>query len=87
MKPIKLLQDFPGTHVVFAEDQTEYIPLPVVIPRDNENVVLSKWELTDEERAKIVDGGYIYVQQMNFGQPLQPINIQIELDDEDVKLL
>lgn len=56
--------------VVYAADQPEYQPLPVL---RTERSLLSRWRLTDEERAHIAAGGDLFVCVMHFGQPLQPL--------------
>lgn len=67
MKPIK----FPEVNVTYAEDQPEYQPLPVFRQRDG--IVVSCWELTDEEIEKIKESKQIFLSVMTFNQPLQPL--------------
>ena len=67
MKPIK----FKGYNVVYAENQPEYIPLPVY--KDSEGTVTSCWKFTLLERLKILFGSRLYWTQMTFNQPLQPV--------------
>lgn len=87
MKPIEPRSGIKGTRVTFAKDQSQYIPLPVVIPEENEYVVLSEWEPTDEERGLIAGGANIFLQQLNFGQPLQPVNLQVVSVADDVPIV
>lgn len=63
--------DFPEVNVVFAKDQTEYLPLPCY--RDPQGTVLSCWRLTWRERLRLVLTGRLWFVQMTFGDPLQPI--------------
>jgi hypothetical protein len=55
---------------VYAKDQPEYVPLPTF---RSEKAVLSRWTLSDEERAHIAAGGDLFICMMNFGGPLLPI--------------
>lgn len=56
--------------VVYAKNQPEYIPLPVIA---HGHSVTSRWKLTFWERIQVLAVGSIFISQMNFGQPLQPI--------------
>lgn len=56
--------------VVYAKDQPEYHPLPVL---RTENTLVSRWRLTDQERERIAAGEDLFVCVMHFGQPLQPL--------------
>lgn len=56
--------------VTYAKDQPEYQSLPVM---RTSNAVMSRWVLTPEEREHIAHGGDLFICQMNFGHPLQPI--------------
>lgn len=67
MKPI----EFEGVNKVYGENQPQYIPLPV--QKDENGRVISCWELTDEELEKIKETKRIWIGQLTFNQPLQPI--------------
>ena len=67
MIPIK----FEGYNVIYAENQPEYIPLPVY--KDADGTVTSCWSFTFMERLKILLGAKLYWSQMTFNSPLQPI--------------
>lgn len=67
MKPI----DFPEANTTFAANQPQYIPLPAYT--DDEGRAISCWELTPEERQKIAETGILWLHQLTFGEPLQPI--------------
>jgi len=56
--------------IVGGGDHGEYTPLPAF---HTEKSTLSRWSLTEEERAYIAEGGDLYICQLNFGEPLQPI--------------
>lgn len=68
MTPTKL----PGFNLNLAENQPEYLPLPVVYnPHDNGSMT-SCWKLTLKERLKVLFTGRFYFDQWTFNQPLQP---------------
>jgi len=66
MKPIKIKQ----TNFTYAQDQKEYIPLPVHKAKDG--VVTSCWGFSFIERLQVLFIGRIYFQTMTFNQSLQP---------------
>lgn len=62
----------------FAKDQKEYRPLPSVIIPGPDHEVLTRWELTPEEREALLNGtGYIYLSCWTFGEPLQPLKLRV----------
>lgn len=73
MQPIK----FPEQNKVFAENQPEYNPLPAYVDAGSEGVVISCWELDEEEKKQIAETGRIYLGMLTFHQPLQPIRSSI----------
>lgn len=75
MKPI----EFKGQNVIFAKDQPEYQPLPALRMPDGE--VITCWEFTEEELQKVLKNKCIYLSQLTFNQPLQPILPMAELGD------
>lgn len=75
MKPI----EFRGFNVTFAKDQPEYQPLPAMKLPDGS--VITCWELTEEEKEIVLKTGKIYLNQLAFNQPLQPVLLMAELGD------
>lgn len=69
MKPVK----FEGHNVVFGENQPEYQPLPAYLNKCAAGEVVQCWELSFDEIQAIIDSRRIWVMQMTFNQPLQPI--------------
>jgi hypothetical protein len=76
--------------VVFGEGQGDYIPLPTEVTRDQK--VVSRWQPTEEERARLIAGLDVYVTVMTFGndcrhcgkkQGLQPLMVTIGPPDLD----
>lgn len=62
--------EFNEQTVVFAKDQPEYLPLPAHV--DGQGIVTSCWRLGLRERLRLLFTGRLWLQQMAFGQPLQP---------------
>lgn len=67
MNPI----EFEGHNVVIGENQKEYLPLPAHVAEDG--TVTTVWQLTMEERTEILNNGRLYLRQLTFNNPLQPI--------------
>lgn len=61
--------------IVYAKDQPEYAPLAVL--RSPQGVTLSRWVLTDDERAAIAAGADLYLSVHTFFHPLQAMAIQV----------
>ena len=75
MKPVSPI--IPGQHLpetIYAKDQPQYQPLPVW--RDEDGTVLSRWHCTWRERLRILFTGDVYLWQLTFNQPLQPVNVE-----------
>lgn len=69
MKPVK----FDGHNVVIAEGQPEYQPLPACVGDTPEVPVITCWELDHEELQHLKKTGKLWLSQLTFGGPLQPI--------------
>jgi hypothetical protein len=68
VKPV--VEGYERFEVTYAENQAEYTPLTTL---RLETGLMSRWRLTDVERQYIADGGDIFILQLHFGGPLQPI--------------
>ena len=60
---------FDGQNTVFAKDQPEYLPLPAKVAGD---ITTTCWQLNWWERLQVLFSGRFWLQQMNFGESLQP---------------
>jgi hypothetical protein len=83
MKPVSPVA--PGSEaaeVIFAKDQKEYIPLPTLRLSTPQVPVISRWELTKDERASIASGADVVLTLWTFGQPLQPVLLEVCQKDE-----
>lgn len=69
--------DGEGIRVTFAKDQPQYRPLPAVIVTspNGEEEVTTEWELSDEDRVVLFEGGRIQLKLWTFRKPLQPIHL------------
>ncbi len=71
--------------ITLGEEQEDYRPLTVasyVFKKKKEDPggsegFLTRWSPNAEERKRIADGEDIYVMSLTFGDPLQPIWVQI----------
>jgi len=79
MKPVSPV--IPGhslPELPFGKNQPEYRVLPAWAASNREGLVVSRWELTWKERLKALFGGSIWLQQLTFKKPLQPIVLSAE---------
>ncbi len=78
MKPASpVLPGYNVAETVFAENQPEYMRLPAVKLVAPDHQVLTRWELSDEDRKKIAEGADVYLWVSTFGQPLQPVAVEV----------
>lgn len=59
--------------IVFGKGQPEYDQLPALVGSAPAQNVVARWELTDEDRARIAAGADIFTVQMTFGDFFQPL--------------
>jgi hypothetical protein len=90
MEPISPVM--PGSEsieVVYGKDQPKYIPLPAVyVENANSRTVVSRWRLTDQERAEIAAGADVVLQLLiPLNSDLTPSNLQIVMSDEAPSLI
>ena len=75
MKPVSPV--IPGVpDVKIAEHQDEYETLPAIVLSDG--VVISRWRLTWRERLVAMINGDIYLHIHTYGQPLQPVFMEVD---------
>ena len=55
--------------LVVAEQQDEYLNLPSIVTKDGR--VITRWALTEHERAKLMRGEDVYL--TIFGVPINPV--------------
>jgi hypothetical protein len=67
---------------VIAEEQEEYLPLPVayytVDQMPGARMLLTRWTFTPEERLAIAEGADLYIGQINFGTPMAPMEVTLD---------
>jgi hypothetical protein len=71
MQPV----DFEGRNVIFAKDQSPYLPLPA--HRTEDGLVTTCWEFTFRERLRVLFGIPLLLVQATFNSPLQPVMLSI----------
>lgn len=67
--------------IVLGKNQSEYAPLPAIYLDTPARAMVTRWRLSDEERATVANGGDIVLQQLTFCQPFHPVNLQVVLPD------
>lgn len=69
--------------IVLGENQPEYIPLPAVYLDTPSRPMITRWQLTEEERQLIAMGADIVLQQLTFAQRFQPVNLQVVMPNDN----
>lgn len=59
--------------VVFGKGQLQYQELPAIILPTAQGEVVTRWQLSEEERARIAQTGEIWLCALTFNQPPQPL--------------
>ena len=68
--------------VVLGKGQPQYTPLPAVYLNRPDVPMITRWRFSPEEVEAIKLGADLVLQQLTFGQPFQPVNLQVVLMDE-----
>lgn len=63
--------------VVYAETQAEYEPLPAIRLDCRQGEVITRWKPDAGELEALANGASIYLHLWTFGNPLQPILIEV----------
>lgn len=69
--------------VVYAEDQPEFTPLPAL--RSPAGLVATRWQLTDEDRERLMGECDIFLFVHTNNRPLQPVDIQLCHKDQSAE--
>lgn len=80
IEPVTPVVDLPkcwAREQFLGEGQPQYKPLPAIVGADGET--LTRWRLSWRARLRVLVTGDLYVSQLTFGQPLQPILVEDEL--------
>jgi hypothetical protein len=71
--------------LAFASDPTvpEFIPITIAVyPFDsNATGLLTRWQLTPDERQRIAAGEDLYVMQLNYGTPMTPMKLSVGAEE------
>jgi hypothetical protein len=80
MQPVSpVIPSINSDEIIYAKDQPEYLPLPAVKLEDG--TILTRWELSEEEKRLILEQGYIYLEVLTFNRPLQPLRLSAEVPE------
>jgi hypothetical protein len=69
--------------VVFAKNQPQYLPLRALVSDGLQGMVVTRWTLTEDQRAAIARGDDLFLVLRTFGNPLQPIQLATGDGTED----
>lgn len=69
------LIDFPEAHIVIAENQPEYLPMPAY--EWDGRTITCCWNLSFYERLRVLFTGRIWHSVWTFGKSLQPQQLQV----------
>jgi hypothetical protein len=72
-----VVKGFEQFEVVFAKDQPQYMPLPV-LPLNDGQVVISRWRMTWKDRLRLLWTGNVYLWIWSFGRPILPVAIECD---------
>ena len=65
--------------VQLGQNQEEYyeVAAAVVTYADGSKSVLTRWRLSVKEQQQIADGADLYLTVYTFGEPMQPVNLEV----------
>lgn len=69
---------FKEVNVTYAENQSQYTPLPVFKNKSSEGEVIACYNLSFKERVKLLFTGEIWLVLLTFNKPLTPSFITAE---------
>lgn len=58
--------------VVVGKNQELYLPLLGLYVCDGQ-VLITRWEMSEEEKKEVLENGFVYLHQWTFGGPVQPV--------------
>lgn len=80
MKPVSpVIPGMDVDEVVYAAEQPEYQPLPAFKCLNGK--ILTRWEMSDQERKLVAEQGYVYLAVDTFNAPLQPVYVSARPPD------
>lgn len=72
---------FKECNSVLGKNQPEYKPLPVFIDSSDFGIVVSCYKLTLKERFKLLFCNKLWLSQMTFKKPFQPLLLSVNKND------
>lgn len=74
MEPVKPnIEGFPELRLGENQDEFSTLPATLAYDADGNFIIVTRWRLTEEERAAVAAGGDLYLTVLTFGQPFQPV--------------
>lgn len=64
--------------VILGLNQEEYQDLPALLLHDQEQTILTRWELSPEDLESIVKNRCFWMWNYSFGKPFQPVLFTFE---------
>jgi hypothetical protein len=83
-KPVLPGRDLPIIH--YAANQPDYQSLPAY--QTNSGISITRWRCNWRDRLRVLFWGDVYLCQMTFHQPLQPVRLQTavpEIQDGELR--
>lgn len=75
--------------IAIAEEQAQYLTLTAAVYGDNGAngpiTVLTRWRMSDEDRSRIAAGEDVFLAVQTFGNPLQPVLMQVGSEGWEAK--
>ena len=69
---------FEHSNVIFGEGQPEYLPLHALRFDDESGTTITCWKLEEEDLKAIQETGVIWLSQLIFMGPLQPVRLSVD---------
>ncbi len=82
-KDAAVIEGLEPFEVCFAKNQSEYRPLRALKSMKNDGAILTRWDLTPEQRAAIANGADLFLEVLTFCQPLQPVRLSVTAEPYD----
>lgn len=81
-----VIEELQAFEMCIAKDQPEYLPLPSLVDQ-RDGRVMSRWELTDEERKQIAEGADVFVTIYALEGKITPMKVEIRRKDEPGRIV
>lgn len=83
MKPVSpVVAGLEQFEFVYAKNQPEYMQLPALVGNAPQRNVISRWELTEDERKLVSDGADVYLVQTTYDGIFSPTYLAVGGKDQ-----